>query len=218
MTIGIVRVCAIRIGMTLPPTARITSGLSATRAAADERIRSMLSPVQRSSNWTLTPAAQPRLRNSSRNARMRACASALSDGNGIRAPMRRTRSPCARVASGRNTAALPNAAMNSRRLMASSGRGQHRTAPGLRAEGPQLARRRVELPYVALRAADQAAGAVAGGLAAALRHDARHDSGIVAIDLLQQAPAADRQVVMHLRRMQVQPVVVDHIDVGLEAR
>ena len=41
---------------------------------------------------------------------------------------------------------------------------------------------------------------------------------LVAVDLLHQAAAADRQVVMHLWRMQVQAIVIDHVDVGLEAR
>ena len=55
-------------------------------------------------------------------------------------------------------------------------------------------------------------------VAMALRHRAGDDGGVVAVDLLQQAPAADRKVVMHLRRMQMQPVIVDDIEVGLVAR
>jgi hypothetical protein len=70
---------------------------------------------------------------------------------------------------------------------------------------------------VALRAAHQFAGAGAGSLAAALRHHAGDDGGVIAVDLLHQAAAADRKVVMHLRRMQMQFVVVDDVDVGLEA-
>ena len=38
------------------------------------------------------------------------------------------------------------------------------------------------------------------------------------VDLLEQAPAADRQVVMHFRRVQMQPVIVDHVHIGLVAR
>jgi MFS family permease len=56
-----------------------------------------------------------------------------------------------------------------------------------------------------LRAAHQPARTRAGGRAAALRHHAGDDGGVIAVDLLQQAAAADRKIVMHLRRMQMQP-------------
>jgi uncharacterized protein len=49
-TIGIDCVNSVRMGTTRPPTARITSGFSSTRFAAAERIKSILSPVHRSSN------------------------------------------------------------------------------------------------------------------------------------------------------------------------
>src|SRR5262252_2266939 len=71
VTIGIERVNSIRIGTTRAPEAKITSGLSSTRFAAAERTKSMLSLVQRSSNWAFTLAAQPRFRSSSRKARTR---------------------------------------------------------------------------------------------------------------------------------------------------
>src|SRR6185312_4369412 len=87
------------------------------------------------------------------------------------------------------------------------------TTPYLR----PLARRRVKLRFAALCATHQSARARAGGLAATLGHYAGDDGGVVAVDLLHQAATTDRKVVMHLRRMQVQPVVVDHVDVGLEA-
>jgi hypothetical protein len=68
----------------------------------------MLSLVQRSSNWALTLAAQPRFRSSSRKARTRACISAFVGGNGIRIPIRRIRSPCCeRAASGHAATAPP---------------------------------------------------------------------------------------------------------------
>jgi hypothetical protein len=80
----------------------------------------MLSPVQRSSNWALTPDAHPRFRSSSRNTRTRDCISALIGGNGIKIPIRRMRSRCcARKASGHTADALPMSVMNSRRLMLS---------------------------------------------------------------------------------------------------
>ena len=77
--------------MTRPPTARIASGLSSTKFSAAERMSSMLSAAQRSSNWTLTPGAQPRLRNSSRKARTRICLSASPGAYGINTPIRRMR-------------------------------------------------------------------------------------------------------------------------------
>ena len=52
----------------------------------------------------------------------------------------------------------------------------------------------------------------------ALRHHAGDDGGVIAVDLLQQAPAADRKVVMNLRRVQMKPVIVDDVEVGLVAR
>src|SRR5260370_42360265 len=65
-----------------------------------------------------------------------------------------------------------------------------------------------------LRAAHQPAGPRAGGASAALRHDARDDSGVIAVDLLQQTAAADREGVMNFRRMQMQPGVVHDVDIG----
>src|SRR5262249_13211046 len=59
------------------------------------------SPVLLPTSLSL-PAAQPRLRSSSRKARIRACISASVGGYGIKIPIRRIRSPCcARAASGR---------------------------------------------------------------------------------------------------------------------
>src|SRR3954447_12817463 len=81
-----------------------------------------------------------------------------------------------------------------------------------------LTSRHTKLRLSAARAADQSARPCAGGLAAALRHHARDDGGIVAIDLLQQPAPADWKIVMHLWRMQMQLVIVDDVDVGLEAR
>src|SRR6202012_1653753 len=78
------------------------------------------------------------------------------------------------------------------------------------------ARCRAEL-HAALGAAYELARARAGGLAVAPRHRTGHDGRVITIDLLQQAAAANGQVVMHLRRMQMQLVVVDHVDVGLVA-
>ena len=122
MMIGIERVNCIRIGITRPPVATMTSGFNSTRLAALARTSSILSVVQRSSNWTLNPTAQPRFRSSSRKARTRACISAFVGGNGIRIPILRTRSPCwARAASGHATAVPPSSVMNSRRLMPGMG-------------------------------------------------------------------------------------------------
>src|SRR5438034_11039063 len=56
-------------------------------------------------------------------------------------------------------------------------------------------------------AAHQAARARAGGGPVAPRHHAGDDGGVIAVDLLQQTPAAHGQIVMYLRRMQMQPVV-----------
>src|SRR5256886_17024798 len=69
----------------------------------------------------------------------------------------------------------------------------------------------------ALRAAPQSAWTRARGGPATLRHHARDDGSVIAIDLLQQTAAADRQIVMHFRRMQMKPVVVDHVYVRLLA-
>ena len=68
------------------------------------------------------------------------------------------------------------------------------------------------LLQAALRAAHQAARPRAGGGAIALRHRAGDDGGVIAVDLLQQAPAADRKVVVNLRRVQMKPVIVDDVD------
>jgi hypothetical protein len=80
----------------------------------------MLSLVHRSSNWALTPAAQPRFRSSFRKARTRACISTFVGGYGIRIPIRRTRSACCeRAASGHAAVAPPSSVMNSRRFIRS---------------------------------------------------------------------------------------------------
>src|SRR5664279_248354 len=79
----------------------------------------------------------------------------------------------------------------------------------------RLRRRGFDPRRTALRAAHQPARARAGGRAIALRHHARDDGGVVAVDLLQQTAAADGEVVMHLRRMQMQRLVVDDVDVTL---
>src|SRR5258708_28307717 len=80
-----------------------------------------------------------------------------------------------------------------------------------------LQRLRPNLLQTALRAAHQPARTRAGGGPATLRHHARDDGRVVAINLLQQAAAADRKVVMNFRRMQMKPVVVDDIDIALVA-
>src|SRR5262249_15407061 len=88
------------------------------RFVAAERIRSMLSVVQRSSNRTLIPDAHPLFRNSSRKALTRDCTSSSPGENGIKIPIRRTRSMCcACAASGHATAAPLRSVMNSRRLI-----------------------------------------------------------------------------------------------------
>ena len=74
------------------------------------------------------------------------------------------------------------------------------------------------LLHTTLRAAHQPARTRAGGGAATLRHNARDDGCVIAIDLLQQAAAADRKIVMHFGRMQMKPAVVDDVEVGLVAR
>src|SRR4051812_21527018 len=71
--------------------------------------------------------------------------------------------------------------------------------------------------HLALRAAHEPAGSRAGGGPAALRDHARDNGGVEAVNLLQEATAADRKVVVDLRRMQMEAIVVDHIDVGLVA-
>src|SRR5262245_12760743 len=120
VTIGIERVNSIRIGTTRAPEAKITSGLSSTRFAAVERTKSMLSLVQRSSNWALTLAAQPRFRSSSRKARTRACISAFIGGYGLRNSIPRIPPPFgARAASGHAAAAPPRSVMKSRRFRSS---------------------------------------------------------------------------------------------------
>ena len=103
---------------------------------AAERMKSMLSPVQRSSNCALMPDVQPNFRSSSRNARTRSCISLFVGGYGISTPMRRIRSACcARAATGHVAAAPPMTLMKSRRLIACPqglktryriGLGQHR--------------------------------------------------------------------------------------------
>ncbi len=70
----------------------------------------------------------------------------------------------------------------------------------------------------ALGAAHQPAWTRSGGSTSPLRHHAGDDGGVVAIDPLQQAAATHRKIVMHLRRMQMKPVVVDDIDIALVAR
>src|ERR1700736_6669196 len=69
----------------------------------------------------------------------------------------------------------------------------------------------------ALRAADQPARTRAGRRSTPLRHHAGDDGGVIAIDLLQQAAAAHRKIVMNFWRMQMQSVVVDDIDIALVA-
>src|SRR5262245_16435610 len=110
------------MGTTRAPAAMITSGLSSTRFVAAERMRSMLSLVQRSSNWALTPPAQPRFRSSSRKARTRACASAFVGGSGINIPILRT-GPlcCARAGSGHAATVAPRSVIKPRRLMSDIG-------------------------------------------------------------------------------------------------
>src|SRR5258708_32057803 len=80
-----------------------------------------------------------------------------------------------------------------------------------------LQRLRPTLLQAALGAAPQPARTRAGGGPGTLRHHARDDGSVIAIDLLQQAAAADRKVVMNFRRMQMKPVVIDDVDVGLVA-
>src|SRR5450631_2489590 len=72
-----------------------------------------------------------------------------------------------------------------------------------------LGSRRVNPRRVSLCAAHQTPRSRAGGATAPPRHHAGDDGGVVAVDLLQQTAAADRKVVVHLRRMQMQSVVVD---------
>src|SRR5690348_4889855 len=88
----------------------------------------------------------------------------------------------------------------------------------MRATGVKSTRRRAEFRLAALRAAHELARASAGGAAFALGDHAGDDGGVIAVDLLQQPPSADRQVVMHFRWMQMQSVVVDDVDVGLVTR
>src|SRR5215472_5791885 len=61
--------------------------------------------------------AHPRFRISSRKARTRACVSAFVGGNGIRMPIRRTRSPWARATSRHEITAPPKMPTKVRRLM-----------------------------------------------------------------------------------------------------
>src|SRR5258707_4565104 len=69
-----------------------------------------------------------------------------------------------------------------------------------------LQRLRPNLLQTALRAAHQPARTRARGGPGTLRHHARDDGSVIAIDLLQQAAAADRKVVMNFRRMQMEAV------------
>jgi len=65
-----------------------------------------------------------------------------------------------------------------------------------------------------LTAADEAAGHRAGVLAP-LKHCGAGDQGRgIAIGALDQPFAARRQVVHDFRRMQLQPLMIDHVDVG----
>ena len=119
-TIGTELVFIISTGITRPPRAKRTSGFNSKRLAALARMRSISSPVQRSSNWILPPSVQPSFCNSCRNARRWAWISVSLAAYGIKIPMRRIRKGgCARAASGHVTAAPPSSAMNSRRLIRS---------------------------------------------------------------------------------------------------
>ena len=80
-----------------------------------------------------------------------------------------------------------------------------------------LIRCRAELGLGALRAAHQSARTRAGGFPGALRHDAGDNGGLIAVDLLHQAAAANRQVVMDFWRMQIQAMIVDQLTSGLKA-
>src|SRR6476620_1516408 len=68
-----------------------------------------------------------------------------------------------------------------------------------------------------LRAADEATGERTCRLALARDDLTRDQRGKVAFGALDEAAAATGQVVNHLRRVDVQPIVVDDIDVGFGA-
>src|SRR5262245_60147786 len=68
-----------------------------------------------------------------------------------------------------------------------------------------------------LRAADEATGERSCRLALARDDLTRDQCGKVAFGALDEAAAATGQVVNHLRRVDVQPIVIDDIDVGLGA-
>lgn len=95
---------------------KITSGVSATSSAAAGRMRSMPPPTYRKSICRSWPSLQPSSCSCCRNAAMRTFPSASFSLKATKAPIRRVRSVCACAASG-NATALPNVAMNSRRLM-----------------------------------------------------------------------------------------------------
>src|SRR5262249_29823967 len=68
-----------------------------------------------------------------------------------------------------------------------------------------------------LYAADQAAGESTGPLALARDDLARDQRGKVALGALNEATATTGQVVDNLGRADVEPIVVDHVDVGFGA-
>ena len=111
--IGIELVIFISIGITRPPMATTTSGFNSRRFLAAARIKSMLSIVQRSSNWTLTPAVQPRFRSSSLNACTRSWISLSLGENGIKIPTRRIRRLAAHVRRAATPPPTSNTLMNS---------------------------------------------------------------------------------------------------------
>src|SRR5262249_55961083 len=87
----------------------------------------------------------------------------------------------------------------------------HRSAPTPTANQFRSA---IWLGGLARPEADQAAGALAGGLAPLEGDLAGHQGGDVAVGLLDEAAAAGREVVDHLRRVQVHAVEVDEVHVG----
>src|SRR5271169_794034 len=68
------------------------------------------------------------------------------------------------------------------------------------------------------RAAQQATGQLAGRLPVLERDGPRLDRGHVARGLLEQPPAARRQVGLHVGRAERQALVVDEVDVAQRAR
>jgi hypothetical protein len=115
-TIGIVRVACSNDGRFTPPMDRMTSGASATNSAAYLRLSSGLAPAPRKSMRRLRPSVQPNCCKPCTKMSMSACSSASSAISGIRTPIRRIRSCCARAASGHVATVLPSSDMKSRRL------------------------------------------------------------------------------------------------------